>query len=1100
MFIKFMHIGFLVGLYIIQLICCWYLYFFIYRQRVIFLKSRLFIMERTIICCKWCNRTFRSERACTMHIKYCSESPENRTEKPRISAGVILSSFQSEKMVEKNLNNAKKSSIGVEQGIANSDNGFFFAGSEDKNMVDERNVQKLSPSKRMLSDEVAVSNHPSFVLLNNEANFQQRMQFTHQIWSNESVGKLELLKILQKHNCASNVYKEVMGWANHYAVKKDCKLFTDSVNVGHKNVFLRELQYRRDMKGMEPKIEQVDLSFDGVSNFIDVTTFDFKNQLLSILRDEELMEPSNLVIDESSLIEKSSSESRCQSENLDNDIISEINDTDWYTWANEYYNKNLGVDKKRVLCGIILTIDKTHTDAKGKLCLEPVQFSLSILNTETRKKNPSAWKCLGFINDFSAYMFGKYHSEIERKSLYKKLRLTEANLKSINYHRILSCILKSLKDVQKEGLYWDLKLSSGQKHRVKFMFPVCLCVVDMKGGRQLCGKLDSAICSQPSLSCTCTSANLDKYQPICDPILDEDVKSILHNFCDSKEYEKKLSNMSQQYIPRNAFFDLDICEWPFGIWGLCPSEILHQFYEGVIIYMLDEFLKDFLPKVFYKNLEIGVQRLLNSIRDQSAKDSFPCGVFTFGMLRLPKSKGIEKFACVFYLSLFLHTSLARTENFEGKKPICREMWCNLLEWRKLFESCCYYNDWMSLQVYSRKDLSKKRNRMILFHQFFKKMIKRKGSGIKTIPKFHEFFHIVRNIERHGPPCGYSTITTESTHIPVKIAAKGTSHHIDTFPQETGKRMYERTLIDNSYSFVSRFAKSLYHKRKKRKSFKSVTFPSRNQNESVMISSETPKKFRKKKTLENKSISSRSNHIEVNLLSEMQQNAIEDNFQKVGIFFIKWNVGDKSIRCIYNMNDEDSHIENSYISNSKCFEDFIVSEIFMCLKIPENIKHFCIPCYTSVIRKGLAFRSVSRDKKNFPGWAIFQYEDEKGGFYPVPGKLITFIDISKCEFKDEYSDKYAQKDMHVIIESLTEMPKEKVLPNRHSSLCKNVEIISSKQKGPHIWCVSINTILDVAYIIPDLGNKNTNKYLYVFPRHECLDDSMMLDSIGWANKF
>ena len=51
---------------------------------------------------------------------------------------------------------------------------------------------------------------------------------------------------------------------------------------------------------------------------------------------------------------------------------------------------------------------KTHTDAKGKLCLESVNFTLSIFNTETRRNNPRAWRSLGFINDLST----KYGSGI----------------------------------------------------------------------------------------------------------------------------------------------------------------------------------------------------------------------------------------------------------------------------------------------------------------------------------------------------------------------------------------------------------------------------------------------------------------------------------------------------------------------------------------------------------------------------------------------------------------------------------------------------------------------------------------------------------------
>jgi len=97
-------------------------------------------------------------------------------------------------------------------------------------------------------------------------------------------------------------------------------------------------------------------------------------------------------------------------------------------------------------------------------------------------------------------------------------------MRSLNYHWILSSILKSLKDVQKDGLFWDLKLSSGNFHRVQFMFLVCLCVVDMKGSCQLCGWFESPICKEPSLSCTCSQDMLQNSTFKCQPVLDHEMK------------------------------------------------------------------------------------------------------------------------------------------------------------------------------------------------------------------------------------------------------------------------------------------------------------------------------------------------------------------------------------------------------------------------------------------------------------------------------------------------------------------------------------------------------------------------------------------------
>ena len=50
---------------------------------------------------------------------------------------------------------------------------------------------------------------------------------------------------------------------------------------------------------------------------------------------------------------------------------------------------------------MIFAIDKTHTDQKGKLCLESVNFTLSIFDAKVRRSNYKTWRSLGFINDLN---------------------------------------------------------------------------------------------------------------------------------------------------------------------------------------------------------------------------------------------------------------------------------------------------------------------------------------------------------------------------------------------------------------------------------------------------------------------------------------------------------------------------------------------------------------------------------------------------------------------------------------------------------------------------------------------------------------------------
>ena len=60
----------------------------------------------------------------------------------------------------------------------------------------------------------------------------------------------------------------------------------------------------------------------------------------------------------------------------------------------------------------MLAIDKTLKDAKGKLCLEGVNFTLSIFNiaNSTRRNNYRAWSSLGFIIDLNMIYGGKFNT------------------------------------------------------------------------------------------------------------------------------------------------------------------------------------------------------------------------------------------------------------------------------------------------------------------------------------------------------------------------------------------------------------------------------------------------------------------------------------------------------------------------------------------------------------------------------------------------------------------------------------------------------------------------------------------------------------------
>ena len=125
-------------------------------------------------------------------------------------------------------------------------------------------------------------------------------------------------------------------------------------------------------------------------------------------------------------------------------------------------------------------------------------------------------------------------------------------MNTANYHKILSEILKSFRESQDIGICWDLEYPKSCKQMVKLFFPLTFCIVDMKGGKQLCAQYGANNqVERPCISCYCSFDKLDNATVLCTPVngieMEEKIK---------QEDETKLAKVSQHKVVNNAFLDL----------------------------------------------------------------------------------------------------------------------------------------------------------------------------------------------------------------------------------------------------------------------------------------------------------------------------------------------------------------------------------------------------------------------------------------------------------------------------------------------------------------------------------------------------------------
>ena len=992
--------------------------------------------DSTLVCI-YCERFFDNARGMTTHIRYCPRNP--LIQNKRSKHGTMKTVFQEKVSTVTNVDvSNRRESFIIEN---NEGEDIQLRASDDNSRPMEGSLIVESVVHTNDAEVLELSTPSQLSLYNQHARFLQNSRNLVDEWKVDDMAKIDLLQTLNKHGCPNALYNDILKWTRHYSSQPGLTIFDNGSKFERRETFLKKLSKRCDLDGLQPVMKRLEV----FGKFIDVTTYDFQQQLLSMLRDKELMKLENLM--------------KLDDENEGMEYISEVQDASWYKMAKQFYDNEYGRDPSRLICGVILSIDKTHTDAKGKLCLEPVNFSLSLFNKKCRRKMKSAWRTLGFINDLN----GNYLEEIWSQNEYflgvtGKRSVPRSVKKSIIYHEILALVLESLQRVQDLGIVWNLPISNvrGNKSQVyHLVFPLCFGIFDMKGGKQLCGMYDANNVNRPCISCYSLLKDLDNSVKVCEPVREIELKGKILSTRNNSEVDD-LKVISQYPNPQNAFFKLSTGGWPFGIWGLCPTEVLHQFYEGVVAYALQEFVENYLTSSSKKNIDRTLRQIVLAGTYQSDRGDYPKGSFSMGFTSLGKMKGIEKHSVLFYLCIFLHTECARTVKFGGMN-IAKDNDLQLMkEWRKLFEKCLYYHDWLMQPSFERQSLESMNSRVIEFHKLLKKLIKRDGKGISGVPKFHEMLHIVRDIQRHGPAIMYDSCITEGHHHYQKLYAGRTQKRLTNFTAQTGNRLYEDQMISLTWNSIENI-----HPR---------------------FSFKTKKKI-------NKTVHVRDGQ----------------RFKKGGPFYSYF---DEVKKEVFFSGEKKKQMEfpnlSSYIDFNHKLRKFMKERVFLLTSKPFEEK---VKCFSSIVKDDIIFKGLSRKNSEYPGWAEFQWSDNgNNDTYVVPGKIIMFVDFSEVNFKYCHENVYDKNELHVIIQSL----QNSVIERRqvHSPLCMSVQV---EEPTYDYRIVSIKTIFDACYVIPNFkgpdGEFESKSYLYIFPRNfqKRKDEESIIEKVnttlrGWYNKF
>jgi hypothetical protein len=204
-------------------------------------------------------------------------------------------------------------------------------------------------------------------------------------------------------------------------------LLDKSASLSRKAI-LKQIYRRFNLHGSQPI--EIEATLPGSKDIVSIVTHDFKEQLYSLLSDPVVMRDEHLLFPKNELGHPDPFADPCILHHrigMDQVLYNDVIDGNAYKTAYQFHCTVKGCD---VLLCIIIFMDKSHVDStKGRLCFEPMMFTLSILKKEVRTR-PLFWRPLGFVVNQS------------------NLSHVHSSLKSEDYHFMVRILLGSLVDAQ----------------------------------------------------------------------------------------------------------------------------------------------------------------------------------------------------------------------------------------------------------------------------------------------------------------------------------------------------------------------------------------------------------------------------------------------------------------------------------------------------------------------------------------------------------------------------------------------------------------------------------------------------------------------------
>ena len=383
--------------------------------------------------------------------------------------------------------------------------------------------------------------------------------------------ELELMNIITNHKMPLAAFQTIYDWAVRSQNRKGF-CFTEQEKSRKREAVIKELMRDRREKKVdqfEPRCVEEWLPHDKP---VEVWVRDFQVALRSLLSNKSLMKEENLSFPDPEVpyIWKD------YPEPSDSTFVKELKDGKW--WVKTWKESCTLVDKalcgnpeevKEILVPVIFYDDSISLDNHNRLSLQPLNFTLGIFNTETRKR-PDAFETIFFHPNEKVVQ--NHHNSLGAKPP-EKLK---------NLHNSLRVALQSYHDTceLKRGILVKNLPYGGKQWNVKLKFSIAFFVGDNELHDQLCARKktytakNNADPTKSSYLCRhCNINSVDLVKPECQAATrlwtPEDF------VFQSGETEK-----NDHYPVENAFDRFDFGFNKHKIHWATPGELLHTHQLG----------------------------------------------------------------------------------------------------------------------------------------------------------------------------------------------------------------------------------------------------------------------------------------------------------------------------------------------------------------------------------------------------------------------------------------------------------------------------------------------------------------------------------------